>query len=252
MNIHWNADNYTANFSFVHQYGAGVLELLDAENCRSVLDLGCGNGALSSSLMEKGFQVTGIDASSEMLEIARRNHPGIEFVQADATCFSLPEPVDAVFSNAVFHWIDAEKQPDMLNCVYRALKPGGQFVFEFGGHGNNQLVHAELARIFAERGHAYRMPFYFPTVGEYAALLEAAGFLVRFALHFDRPTLLKGENGLKDWINMFITAPFSVIDDPAEKDAIQDEAVERLRGTLFKDGKWYADYVRLRMKAVKP
>lgn len=251
MNIKWDANKYTSDFSFVHQYGNDVMELIAAEKNSAVLDLGCGNGALSKALRDKGFIVKGIDASKELLDIAKKNYRDIEFIQADATDFSLPEPVDVVFSNAVFHWIDKERQKDMLKCVYNALKNNGQFVFEFGGYGNNQLIHGALAKIFKERNYIYKMPFYFPTISEYSTLLENAGFRVIYAVLFDRPTELKGENGLEDWINMFVKAPFSVIENTEEKEMIKDKAVDNLRDILYKDGKWYADYVRLRMKAVK-
>ena len=251
MNIKWDANKYTSDFSFVHQYGNDVMELIDAEKNSTVLDLGCGNGALSKALQDKGFIVKGIDASKELLDIAKKNYPDIEFIQADAADFSLPEPVDVVFSNAVFHWIDKEQQGDTLKCVHNALKDNGQFVFEFGGYGNNQLIHSTLARIFGERNHTYKMPFYFPTISEYSTLLENTGFRVIYAVLFNRPTELKGENGLKDWINMFVKSPFSLIENEEEKETITDKAVEELRDILHKDGKWYADYVRIRMKAVK-
>lgn len=251
MNINWDADKYTSDFSFVHQYGNSVMELIDAKKNSTVLDLGCGNGALSKALQDKGYIVKGIDASKELLDIAKKNYPNIEFTLGDATNFSLHEPVDVVFSNAVFHWIDRERQQDMLQCVYHALKKDGQFVFEFGGAGNNRLIHGALAEIFSEYQYNYTMSFYFPTISEYTTLLERTGFSVRYAVLFDRPTELKGENGLKDWINMFIKTPFSVIDDEEEKEEMIDKAVAQLRNTLYKDGKWYADYVRLRIKAIK-
>ena len=251
MNIKWDADKYTSDFSFVHQYGNSVMELIDASKNSTIIDLGCGNGALSKALHDKGYIVKGIDASKELLDIAKKNYPDIEFTLADATNFSLHEPVDVVFSNAVFHWIDRERQQDMLQCVYNALKKDGQFVFEFGGAGNTQLIHGALNEIFSEYKYNYNMSFYFPTIGEYATLLERTGFSVRYAVLFDRPTELKGENGLKDWINMFIKTPFSVIDNEDEKEEIIDKAVAHLHNTLYKDGKWYADYVRLRIKAIK-
>lgn len=251
MNIKWDANKYTSDFSFVHQYGNDVIDLIAAEKNSTVLDLGCGNGALSKTLQDKGFVVKGIDASRELLDIAKKNYPDIEFIKADAADFSLPEPVDVVFSNAVFHWIDKERQADMLKCVHNALKDNGQFVFEFGGYGNNQLIHGALARIFEERNYTYNMPFYFPTISEYSTLLENMGFRVIYAILFDRPTELKGENGLKDWIKMFVKSPFSVIENAEEQETIIDEAVGELRGKLYKDGKWYADYVRIRMKAIK-
>lgn len=251
MNINWDAEKYTSDFSFVHQYGNSVMELIDADKNCTVLDLGCGNGALSKALQDKGYIVKGIDASKDLLNVAKKNLPNIEFMQADATSFSLSEPVDVVFSNAVFHWIDKERQQDMLKCVNNALKENGQFVFEFGGHGNNQLIHSALSKRFSEYKYNYSMPFYFPTIGEYATLLENTGFSVKYAVLFDRLTELKGEDGLKDWINMFVKTPFSDIHNADVKEAIIDKAVDDLRKVLYIDGKWFADYVRIRMKAIK-
>lgn len=80
-------------------------------------------------------------------------------------------------------------------------------------------------------------------------MVEAAGFQVRSAVLFDRFTELKGDQGLKDWIRMFIKTPFHTVPDPDEQEEIIDTAVDRLKKDLYRDGKWYADYVRLRMKA---
>ena len=251
MNITWNADAYKQNFTFVHQYGISVMGLIDFQNAATAIDLGCGNGVLSAAMKEKGLIVTGLDASAEQLDIARKNYPDIPFMVADATCFTLEEPVDVVFSNAVFHWIDRNRQKDMLACVSRALRKGGQFVFEFGGYGNNALIHAALAETFAGFGLDYANPFYFPSVGEYAPLVEQAGFLIETALLFDRLTELKGPDGLYDWINMFVKVPFEAIGDEDTKEQIKQKAVASLRPKLYIDGKWYADYVRLRMKAIK-
>lgn len=251
MNIKWDAEKYTSDFAFVHQYGNSVVDLIDADKNSKVLDLGCGNGALTARLKEKGYTVTGMDASRELLDLARENYPDIEFVQADAVDFSFPEPFDVVFSNAVFHWIDQARQEDMLKCIHKALRKGGQLVFEFGGYGNNQCIHEALERAFVEYGYAYKMPFYFPSIGEYASLLERNGFRVKYAVLFDRATELKGENGLKDWINMFVKAPFAAVRTPEDKELIKDKAAALLRDHLYIGNKWYADYVRLRMKALR-
>lgn len=124
------------------------------------------------------------------------------------------------------------------------------FVFEFGGKGNNALIHDSLRRRFEKRGLEYHFPFYFPSIGEYTSLLEKAGFQVRSAFLFDRMTQLSGEDGLYDWIRMFVKKPFEGIPD-AEGESIIRESVDELRPLLFQDGSWYADYVRLRCKAVK-
>lgn len=251
MNIKWDAKKYTTDFAFVHQYGNSVITLIDADKGSCVLDLGCGNGALTKTIQEKGYRVKGLDSSKELLEVARKNYPDIEFVQADATDFTISNPVDVVFSNAVFHWIDKERQQDMLKCVYKSLKKNGQFVFEFGGYGNNQLIHNTLSTIFSNYGYSYKIPFYFPTISEYAVLLENSGFRVTYAILFNRPTELKGENGLKEWIKMFVKIPFLTAGIDEEKEPIIDKTAEILRNDLYINGKWYADYVRIRMKAIR-
>lgn len=252
MNIKWDADDYTQNFDFVHKYGEGVIGLFDTIEGKRIIDLGCGNGALTKQLSDLGAKAIGIDGSKELLEIAKNNYPDLEFVYGDATAFTVEEKADAVFSNAVFHWIEKEKQLDMLKCVYDALKEGGELIFEFGGYENTCLIHDMLNNEFEKRGLSYTNPFYFPTIGEYAAFLELSGFKVQYATLFDRFTELKGENGLYYWIYLFVKSPFTNVNvDEKTKEEIIKSAVSNLKNDLYKDGKWYADYVRLRAKAVK-
>lgn len=250
LNIKWDARGYADEFSFVHKYGEDVLLLLDAPKGSSVIDLGCGNGALTAKLRDMGYNVTGIDASGEMLEIARQNHPGIKFIQADATTFKLREKADAVFANAVFHWIDADKQETLLQNIADNLRTNGQLVFEFGGKGCGETVHAELEKGFSTRGLKYPRVFYFPTIGEYAPIMEKCGFLVQEAYLFDRPTPQKGKDGLREWINMFVKAPFEGMTREMKEEII-NEAAETVKDKLFVDGTWIVDYVRIRMKSIK-
>lgn len=250
MNITWEAKKYAADFSFVPKYGQGLIDLIAAPAGSRVLDLGCGNGTLTQLLSDKGYRVTGLDSSTEQIALARQTYSGIVFQEGDATCFTLPDKVDAVFSNAVFHWIDKDRQPALLRCIASALKEHGELVCEMGGYGNNALIHQALQQEFARHGLAYRLPFYFPGIAEYATLMEQAGLQVRLALLFDRSTELKGEDGLYDWIRMFVRVPFAGLPEDLTEQIIR-AAVSSLEGTLYQHGKWYADYVRLRMRAVK-
>lgn len=250
MNIYWDAEKYKQDFMFVPEYGAAVLDLLDAAPGARVVDLGCGNGALTRQLADRGYQVLGVDASPEQPALARQAYPDLTFREGNALDFALEQPADAIFSNAVLHWIDADKQQAMLDHIASQIRPDGLFVCEFGGKGCAEHVHAELERRFAAHGLHYRRTFYFPTIGEYAPLLEKAGFRVEYATLFDRPTRQVGPDGLADWIRMFDTAPFADV-EPALADTIIAETVDALRPVLYHDDAWYVDYVRIRFKLRK-
>lgn len=248
MNINWDAENYKDGFSFVSAYGEDVLGLLTVKAGSNVVDLGCGNGSLTAKLCSLGYNCTGIDASESMLVLARELHPDITFEQADALSFRLDKPVDAIFSNAVFHWIDEDKQEKMLSNVARNIRPGGELVCEFGGYGCAEAIHSTLEALFREHHRRYARIFYFPTIGQYAPLIEKSGMRVEYAILFDRPTPQKGT--IKDWIRMFDMKPFEGISEE-ETESIINDAEERLRELLFAGGIWYVDYVRIRLRARK-
>lgn len=249
-NINWNVSGYKENFSFVPAYGEAVMDLLTKNKGSYVVDLGCGNGALTKKLFERGYNVEGVDDSADMIAQAKADYPDIKFSVGNAVDYTLERNADAIFSNAVFHWIDEEKQQKMLCNIYNSLNDGGELVCEFGGAGCAETVHSMLEKCFLERGLNYKRVFYFPTIGQYAPMLENAGFRVEYAVLFDRPTVQVGENGLADWIEMFVRKPFEGIDEKIKSEIIY-EAVDNLRDKLYIDGKWIVDYVRIRFRAVK-
>jgi len=236
MSAGWDAKQYQQRHSYVFQYGQAVLDLLAPQKGERILDLGCGSGQLTSAIAEAGAAVIGIDSSPEMLAEARAHYAAIEFRLGDAADFIVESPVDAVFSNAVLHWV--KNAGGAAGCIARALKPGGRFVAEFGGHGNIQAVVDALREVLGP----VETPWYYPSIGEYASVLERYGLEPREAWLIDRPTPLEGEDGMEDWLAMF--ARF------APKDQLH-EVAERLRTTHFKDGVWTVDYRRLRIVAHK-
>ena len=242
----WNTTTYDDAHSFVYEYGGDVVDLLDPAAGERILDLGCGPGPRPHRSAEPDASAVAPDQSAEMIDAARESYPDCEFLQADAREFSFEEPFDAVFSNAALHWI--RDQESVLNSVADALRPGGRFVAELGGSGNIDAIvtatHAELA----ERGYETSMPWYFPTIGEYAPRLEAHEFEVQYATLFDRPTELDGPDGLATWMDGFGDSLLAGLSETAQESVI--EGVEdRLREALFSDGSWTADYRRLRTVA---
>lgn len=232
----WDAQQYQKH-SFVWQLGEGVVELLAPQRGESIVDLGCGSGQLTARIAQSGARVIGIDRSPEMIAEARASFPDLDFRVADATAFQIETPADAVFSNAVLHWI---RNPSAaIACVARALRPGGRFVLEMGGRGNTRTLLEGVRQVAGE----IPLPWFYPSIAEYAALLEAGGFEVRFATLFDRPTTVEGENGLEDWLKMF-GAALNLTGDQ------RTQIAATLRPRMFRDGNWIIDYRRLRVVAV--
>src|SRR4029079_10816167 len=180
----WNADLYDKSHSFVWKFGAALLELLEPKTGERILDLGCGTGALTAQIAAAGAEVVGIDSSPQMVEQARRSFPNLRFETGDARTFAIDGTFDAVFSNAVLHWV---KEPEQAVVRIRAaLRPGGRFVAEFGGKGNTQQMVAALRRQAAVFGvRDYEIPWYYPAIAEYTGILERHGFEVTFATLFD-------------------------------------------------------------------
>ena len=152
MNISWDAEGYRRNFSFVPAYGEAVVDLVGARSGARCLDLGCGGGTLTAELAERGLDVVGMDASPEMLDVARREHPDLCFIEGDATCFELAKPVDVVFSNSVLHWIDRADQSRAFVRRPRArarrgfcLRDGGSRLRRAGSRGACPCVRASGA-----------------------------------------------------------------------------------------------------------
>lgn len=247
----WDAGLYDDKHSFVYKMAEGLLELLAPQPGERILDIGCGTGHLTAKIGASGAQVTGVDRSPEMIRQAREAYPAIRFELADATKIPIEAKFDAVFSNATLHWI---KQPEKVIAeVARLLRPGGRFVGEFGGHGN-------IARLVAAAERAWLKlllpgpmpnPWYYPRLGEYAALLEKHGLDVTYGLLFERPTPLEaGKSGLQNWLTMFGVPIFMALSE-SERDELIAETVREAKADLFREEQWVIDYRRLRLVATR-
>lgn len=247
----FDPEAYADAQSFVIEYGRDLLELLDAQPGERVLDLGCGTGHVTADIAEAvgpDGEVVGIDASPAMVEQAQAEHPDLDVRHADATDFTVDEPLDAVYSNAALHWID--DQDAALSCVADALRPGGRFVAEMGAEGNIVEILDGVAAGGEHEGVEVPVPWHFPTLGAYTSRLERHGFTVGLARTFERPTTLEGKDGLRDWFDQFgdrLLAPF--FDENAAMAAIEDE----LRPVCYDPAEdaWTVTYRRLQFRAIR-
>ena len=250
--MQWNPDLYNAKHAFVFDYGAALIELLAPQTDERILDLGCGTGELTHRIHRAGARVTGLDRSPAMIRRARADYPQVTFEVGDATTYRAPRPYDAIFSNATLHWVKAYEAA--AAGMYTNLRSGGRLVVEFGGQGNVAAIVGALRGQLVNRGYpraAAADPWYFPSIGAYARVLERVGFRVTYAAHYDRPTpLADGRDGIVDWIKMFGAHFFEGVPG-SEVEAIARAAQEALRPRLFADGRWVADYKRIRVVAVR-
>ena len=244
----WDPQQYAEHGRFVSDLGLPVVELLAPQPGERILDLGCGDGALTRKVQEFGCHVVGVDSSPEMIQAAQAL--GLDARVMNGYELPFVNEFDAVLTNAALHWMT---QPDVvLDGVWRALKPGGRFVGECGGYGNTATVMAALQEALAKCGvDAQRLnPWFFPSAAEYRNRLETYGFVVETITLFPRPTPLSGD--LTGWLETFAQAFLTAL-PVSQRAVLLAEVSELCRPQLCNaDGNWTVDYVRLRFAATKP
>jgi trans-aconitate methyltransferase len=242
----WSPSGYAHHAAFVPALGAGILEKLAPVAGERILDLGCGDGSLTERLVDRGVSVVGVDASPEMIAAARAR--GLDARLMDATNLMFQGEFDAVFSNAVLHWI--HDQDAVLSGVARALRPGGRFVAEFGGHTNIAGISVALRAVLGHRRIPFNRHWYYPTPAAYSALLERHGFRVELAILFPRPTPLP--TGMAGWLHTFGHGALSAVPED-QRAEVEQEVIDLLKPSLCDEqGNWTADYVRLQVIGRKP
>ncbi len=241
----WNSQTYATNARFVADLGMPLVELLNPQPGDRILDLGCGDGALTIKLQELGGEVVGVDASENLIQAAQAL--GLNAYVMDGHKLEFDRPFDAVFSNAALHWM---KQPEQVIAgVARSLKPGGRFVGEFGGAGNVATIQQALMDGMRALGYDPETvnPWYFPTPEAYQTQLEAGGFDVTQIALIPRPTPLP--TGVRGWLETFAN-PFTQVLPEGARSGFLDTIVKAVEPTLCDAaGQWTADYVRLRFGA---
>jgi len=248
----WNVNLYNDKHDFVYLYGEDLLKILNQKKGELILDLGCGSGQLAYQISKSKADVIGIDNSKSMIESAKEKYPELDFFVKNAARFQFEKPFDAIFSNAVLHWVtDSENAILSMN---KNLKQGGRLVFEFGGKGNVKTIIKSIRKLLKKRKYTKNATienWYFPSISTYTSLLEKNGFEVEFAHLYDRLTeLTDSKNGIKDWIEMFGSSFFIDVYDKDKKD-ILEEVQNDVKKKRFIDEKWYADYRRIRVLAKK-
>lgn len=242
----WNANKYNKHADFVSNLASDVVELLDAQKWESILDLGCGDGTLSCKIKEFGSQVSAVDLSPDMVE--KTKDKGINAFVMSATNIEFTNEFDAVFSNAVLHWV---KTPEVaIKEIFNSLKSDGRFVAEFGGFENIKHLVEAMGVVFTNHPEfgVFNNPWYFAKEDEYKKLLEKNGFRVTYIETIKRPTKI---DYILNWLDVFANGIISHLSKD-QQEIFKNEVRDILKPKIYtqKDG-WVVDYVRLRVRAVK-
>ncbi|TKX23436.1 methyltransferase domain-containing protein 18 [Elsinoe australis] len=267
---HWSSEAYALSAPFVPTLTTRLLTLLDAQEGHRILDLGCGSGLLTSHLSHlvgPTGSVLALDSSPSMISSAATTYPAPNTTYRVHDCARLasdPDAVDGswdkVFSNAALHWIlrDEDTRQAVFGDCFRALKAGGELVFEMGGQGNvGEVEAAVVGALVAEGVEVERAReargWFFPSEGWMRGVLEGEGFVVEVLETEYRATELTGEAGLEGWVRLMCASMLDLVEGERRERVVRmvGRILERVI-TREEDGSQWLGYVRLRAVARKP
>ncbi len=258
--VEWNATTYHRVANPHVTWGQRVLARLPLRGDETVVDAGCGTGRLTADLLERlpNGHVIAIDASANMLDVAAehlrpRFGDQVSFLQADLQRLTLPQPVDAIFSTATFHWI---ADHDLLfEHLFAALRPGGHLVAQCGGGANIAGLMAQVAALqqepeFAPYYQNWREFWEFADAETTSDRLERAGFEDIVTSVEEAPTTLPNAPEYRDFLEtVVLRAHIEPLPDQAHKDAFLDRLTDL---SAASDQPFYLDYWRLNLAGRRP
>ena len=267
---HWTHTAYSASASFVPLLTTEIIQWLNPQPTETILDLGCGDGVLTAKIAETCASVDGFDTSTNLIGSARNAYsmlPNVDWHVVDCryleSCGLFKEGTyNKVFSNAALHWIlrDPSTRKSVLRGAYKALQPGGDFVFEMGGAGNVADVHTALLAALVHQGVDIQVareacPWYFPNEKLMGKMLEEVGFKVQKSKMEYRPTKLTtgATGGLEGWVRLMGAQFLEVLPLDQQKEDVVKEVCDVLKTVVTheEDGSMWLGYVRLKVAARK-
>ena len=243
----WIAKRYATHGRFVSDLAEPLIDILNPKQNELILDLGCGDGALTQKLAFRGIKVIGVDSSLD--QILATKERGVAALVMDGHQLGFKGVFDGILTNAALHWM--VKPSAVIDGLRDSLKFGGRLVGEMGGVGNIAIIIRALKESMKSRKltKKFNFPWYFPKTKEYKKLLESHGFVVKFIQLIERPTTLPGD--FSGWLHTF-GEPFLLALSVEDRNEFVSEVTSKLKPILYEPhGKWVADYVRLRFSAVR-
>lgn len=258
MAFEFDAERYEKASTHQQEWGSRLITELDLAGSERILDIGCGNGRLTSQIADRvpGGYVVGIDASSAMIEAARPyERANLTFLLQDITQSRFEGEFEVVISNATLHWIHDHSR--LLRIVHRALKDGGVLRANFAAEGNCatliRVVRAVMATSpFWEVLRDFQWPWCMHAVEEYQELLRQSPFRSFRVWGESADRYFPDRAALVGWIEQPSLVPFRQHLSSELGDRFRDAVVERmLTETAQTDGTFFETFRRIHVLAQK-
>jgi len=262
MQIKWDAAEYAANSVPQLAWARELIARLNLRGDEHILDVGCGDGKITAEIamsLTRG-SATGVDASPQMVEFARKTFPparvpNVRFHAMDARKIKFERQFDLVFSNAALHWVDDHLA--FLRGTSACLRSGGRLVVSCGGKGNAQDVFVALRPVMRmKRWREYfrklAAPYFFHSPAEYEKWLPRFGFKTRHVQLAPKDATYAGRDGFATWLRTtWLPYTQRVPEDRREEfiSAVTDRYVARHPPDA--EGQVHVRMVRLEIDAVK-
>jgi trans-aconitate methyltransferase len=258
MTHEFDGKKYEKASAHQKEWGTKLIAELDLQGTERILDLGCGDGALSAQIayLVPNGEVVGIDASRGMIDAARSKvRKNLRFLLMDIGELNYVERFDVVFSNATLHWVKDHQR--LLRNVGRALLEGGRLRFNFAGDGNcshffSVVREAMSAEEFAVHFAGFDWPWYTPSVEEYSAVMDASGMDNGRVWGENADRYFSDAEEMIKWIDQPSLVPFVAQVPDWAKLRLREYVVGRMiEKTRQDDGRCFETFRRINVSARK-
>lgn len=254
----FDGEKYKAASSHQKEWGTSLISRLSLRGDEKILDLGCGDGALTEqlSLLVPDGKVLGIDASVGMIGTAKKlSGDNLEFVQMDINYLDFSSEFDIIYSNAALHWITDHHR--LLHNSYEALKTGGILLWEFGSEGNTvnflEVIQKNITdKVYKDYFKNFTFPWFFPSKKQYEEMLSQMGYSDFAITEVNRDKFFETSDAMVKWIDQPCIVPFIERIPDRHKDVFRQTVIEQmLEKTRQPDGTCFETFRRLQVYATK-
>lgn len=252
MTFEFDGKKYEKASTHQKEWGNSIISEFNLSGNEKILDLGCGNGALTAELAKlvPNGKVLGIDASQGMLDSAKEKEiPNLNFKLMDINNLNLSEKFDLVFSNATLHWVVDHNR--LWHNMKNIVSENGLIRFNFAADGNcatffkvvkQTIALDEFKKYFSE----FKWPWYMPCIDEYTSLLSNFSFSETKVWGENKDRYFPDKNSLVGWINQPSIVPFLKYIEESKKEDFRSYVIEKmLEETKQKDDTYFETFRRV-------